>query len=145
MANTDYCSPEIPTEAQTQYVPQCNFVRTEPQSPCDWNKDSRYSSFYFSFFETRGEMTSEPNLRKRRSANDLFSERKNVIKELDKIRLELKSLNKKLANELSSINEKNDSEILITGLRMKKEKKIDHNDIFLEDPKCSCSDFCHVY
>lgn len=145
MANTDYCSPEVPTEAQTQLINQCNFIRTEPQSPCDWNKDSRYSSFYFSFFETRGEMTSEPNLYKRRSADDLFLERRNVIKELDKIRLELNSLNKKLSNELSTIKEKNDSEIPISRSRMKKEKKIVQDEIFREDPKCSCMDFCNVY
>ena len=106
MADTDNWSAEVPTEAQTQYIPQNIFTRTETQSPCYCNKDSRYSSFYFSFFESRGEMTPEHNLVKRRSADDILLKHKNVIKELDKLKLELKSLNRKLDGELSTINEK---------------------------------------
>lgn len=145
MENRSSIMPEIQAEEPTVRIPNHSSPKPGHQSPSDWNKDSRYSSFYFSFFETKGEMTSEIKIHESRSADNLNIKQKKIIKELDKINLELKRLNQTLTLSLKTIKEKNEQEKPQIQEQSKFLKGYKKSKIFKEDPKCICLDICHIY
>ena len=126
-------------------IPNHTSPKSESQSPYGWDKESKYSSFYFSFFETKGEMTSEIKIQETRSADNLNIKQLNFGKELDKINLELKKLNQNLTLSLRAIKEKNEQEIPKIQEKSKYLKAFQQSEIFKEDPKCACLGLCHIY
>lgn len=141
----DFSFPEVPTQENTHKGFKRHCATTSPGSPCEWNKDSRYSSFYFSFVDSKEKSDFSDKIRTVKSSEDLYIERKNFIKELDKIKQNLKNLNLRLSNQLSTVIEKNEEDPVPVPDQKPNLQHLQKSEIFLNNSECTCLNFCHIY